>query len=149
MQSAKKGKNFLFIDSELLKSSKSRWECFYFLHWPIYSFRQENSSYASKIYNSIINTISPSVLCGNTQPSPEEEYFVSPVDVVTALNHSGWKITNSQQDVHELLCNLVTILEEEAHKSCVDVILILYDFILYIFNRHWYHYFLNFCCSWW
>lgn len=62
-----------------------------------------------------------SVLCGKTQPNSEEEYFVSPIEVVNALHHSGWKITNSQQDVHELLCNLITILEEEAHKSCVDV----------------------------
>lgn len=61
------------------------------------------------------------VLCGNAPPLPEEEYFVSPIEVVNALHHSGWKITNSQQDVHELLCNLITILEEEAHKSCVDV----------------------------
>ena len=64
------------------------------------------------------------VLSGRVQPCSEEDYFVSPVDVVTALHHSGWKITNSQQDVHELLCNLITILEDEAFKSCVDVILL-------------------------
>lgn len=67
------------------------------------------------------------VLCGKST-SLSEEYFVSPVEVVTALSQNGWRITNSQQDVHELLCNFVTILEEEAHKSCVDVRSIRYSF---------------------
>ncbi|XKL67416.1 hypothetical protein PGB90_002907 [Kerria lacca] len=89
--------------------------CNYFIEWLNI---QENRGEVAGAMRKLLN-----VLCGNSPPIPEDEYFVSPLDVVTALHHSGWKITNSQQDVHELLCTLITILEEEAHKSCVDVII--------------------------
>ncbi|XP_065209847.1 ubiquitin carboxyl-terminal hydrolase 30 homolog isoform X2 [Planococcus citri] len=88
--------------------------CHYFVEW---LNTQENQGEVAVAMRKLSN-----VLCGRTAPV-DDEYFVSPVEVVNALHHSGWKITNSQQDVHELLCNLITILEEEAHKSCVDLMI--------------------------